>query len=162
MTNFNGKCLLLNLKLFNLKHYFYDFEIYQSPSSDIPTEILTGGNQKKLLVVVEVDDFTDENKAFLAKILGAVKYDMSNDASLLVLQNGQPLAVNSLLHTDKYTNALIFGIKPKDIGLSIETFLYAPFSISGKKLLIGHSLEKIKSSTDLKKNLWTALQAIFI
>jgi hypothetical protein len=70
-------------------------------------------------------------------------------------------AINSLISGSKCTTALIFGFNPKEIGISIETFLYAPFTISSNSLLIGHQLEKIKASTEYKKTLWGALQKLF-
>lgn len=162
MTFLIVKCLLLKLKFVNLNHYFYDFDIYQSADSEIPSKQRSGKNEKKLLVVVKELDFTEENKAFLSKILSAVKYKMEDDASILVIPDGEVYAVNELLINADFEHAIIFGIKPKDLGLSIETYLYSPFKIARIQILVGHSLETIKTSTNDKKNLWTALQAIFV
>jgi hypothetical protein len=161
MTFLDGKCLLLALKLNNVNPYFYDFDIYQSLDTDIPADLFLGQNQKKLLVIVSVSDFTDENKAFLSKVLGAVKYDMLTDALVLVLPKDKSFGINKLISNEKLSEILIFGQNPKDLGLSIETFLYAPFNIAGKSFLIAHPLEKIKLSTEYKKNLWSALQNLF-
>jgi len=144
-----------------LHRYFYDFEVYISPESDIPGTNLTGDNEKKLLLVLREGDLSEENKVFLTKVLSAVSYDLDRDASILVAPKDQAIAVNKMMQSGSYNNCIIFGIDPKEIGFSIEAVSYNPFTIADKKYLIGHSLEKIKTSTQLKKPLWKALQAIF-
>ncbi|GLR17366.1 hypothetical protein [Portibacter lacus] len=143
-----------------MNSYFYDFDIYISSEEDIPSALLQGDNEKKLLVIVNAADYTAENKAFLAKILSAISYDLDKDANVLVLPKEKSYSVTSLIKNGFYTNVLIFGINLKDIGFSVSTYLYAPFEIAGKTYLINHPLEKVKSSVDFKKSLWTALQAM--
>lgn len=161
MTFLDGKCLLLPLKLSSVNPYFYDFDIYQSPTTDIPANHFMGNNQKKLLVIVGDSDFSQENQDFLSKVLSAVKYDMLADASILVLPKNETFGINKLISGEKQNRILIFGHRPSDLGLSIETLLYSPLNIANKSFLIGHSLEKISKSTEHKKNLWAALQSLF-
>lgn len=162
MTFLDGKCLLLILKSLILNQHFYDFEIYDSPSTEIPDNSLIGGNAKKLLVVVKRSDFSEENKAFLSKVLSAVKFDINSDCRVLILPEKGDYGIGNLLNTEQCTSILLFGINPKHIGLSIETFLYAPFKIASFSFLLGQSLEKIKNSTENKKSLWSALQKLFL
>ena len=144
-----------------MNHYFYDFELYISPELPIPSGNLSGENKKNLLIVVEEGDFTEENKAFLAKVLSAVNYDLAQDTSILVCHKDKAISVSSLMRDDTYQNCLIFGIEPKKIGFAMETILYQALTISDKNYLLGHNLEKIKTSSQFKKPLWTALQSIF-
>ena len=145
-----------------MNHNFFDFEIYQSPTTDIPKGSLLGQNEKKLLLVLAEVDFTTENEQFLTKILGAVKHDLGRDTLRLMIPKGQSFGINKLLMSDKIDKVILFGINPKDIGLSIETFVYKSIHLSGKEMLIAHSLDKISKTQELKKALWTSLQQMFL
>ena len=145
-----------------MNHYFYDFEIYNSPNTDFPASASIGKNEKKLLIVLQNEDISEENKSFLEKILSAVKYNLDNDAQRLTIQKNEAIGINEILKKNEANDIVIFGINPKKLGLSFETILYKPSIISKKTFLVCHSLEQIKKSQDLKKALWIALQGVFL
>lgn len=144
-----------------MNQYFYDFDIYQSPSRELPSELLTGSNEKNLLIVVLHSDYSTENQEFLTKVLGAVDYDIANDTTLLRLPDNQELAVNRLVNHGDYKQCLMFGVDPKKCGYSFESFLYAPFIISNTTFILGNSLSRLKGSVEYKKALWNCLQTVF-
>ncbi len=145
-----------------MNHLFYDFEIYQSPETEIPAQFLLGKNEKKLLVVIRTSDFSDKNKELISKILGAVHYKLEKDAIQLHIPADKSFGINHLLVKNIVDDVVIFGVNPKEIGLSIEPILYQPIQIGTKRLLIAHSLEQISKNQDYKKALWNALQQIFL
>lgn len=145
-----------------MNHYFYDFQVYQSSSIQIPEEALKGKNEKGLLLVAKEEDFSAENLQFLTKIIAAVKYELEIDTLRLNIPKDQNYGINELLKQEQTKHIIVFGVNPKDLGLSIETIIYQPISINKKTILITHPLEKIKQSQELKKALWASLQQIFL
>ncbi len=149
-------------KSIDLNHYLYDFDVYKSPSTEIPSELLLGDNEKKLLVVIKKEDFSAENRNFLSKILAAVKYELEKDAVIFSLPDGVSFSIADLVKESKMNDVILFGVNPKEVGFSFETIVYVPHCINKVNILIAHGLEQIKVKTDLKKALWAALQQMFL
>ena len=144
-----------------MNNLFYDFEIYRSPDTNIPPEYLRGDNEKKLLIVIKNEDDSEENISLLTKILYAVKLNLKQDVLLLSNPKEKIFGINKMMQNGVVNKILIFGINPKEMGLSISTQMYQVFTISAQQVLIAHPIDQIRQKQDLKKALWSALQKFF-
>ena len=144
-----------------MNNLFYDFEIYRSPDTNIPPEYLRGDNEKKLLIVIKNEDDSKENISLLTKILSAVKLNLEQDALLLANPKEKVYGINKMVQKGVVNKIMIFGVNPKDMGLSISTQMYKALKINKLQILIAHPIDQIRQKQDLKKALWSALQEFF-
>lgn len=148
---------------------FLDFSII--PLKE-PLEILkkcSGSNQKKLLVVFNENDESEERLEFLKKILAAAKFDMMEDILLLKLTPKETFSFIALRTKVTQTqssggidNLLIFGFEPKHFGLNLEVQKYIPFHFYESGFLFADGLPMIEKDKALKGALWTGMKELFL
>jgi hypothetical protein len=147
---------------------FFNFSVF--PLID-PIEILkrcSGTNLKNLLVVINVNEESEERLEFLTKILSAAKFDIKEDILLLKLSPKEAFGFIDL-HT-KVTqshpsgginNLLVFGFEPKQFGLNVEVQKYNPFHFYKIGFLFADGLSMIENDKSLKGALWGGMKKLF-
>lgn len=148
---------------------FLDFSVI--PLKE-PVEILekcTGSNQKKLLVVFNQKEESEERIEFLKKILAAAKFDIKEDIFLLKLTPKETFSFIALRTKVTQThpsggidNLLIFGFEPKHFGLNIEVQKYNPFHFYKNGFLFADNLSMIENDKALKGALWNGMKTLFL
>lgn len=139
-----------------------DFTLIAIPEENNSELNISGSNQKKLLIVCEVEEDHDANISLLEKILGAVKYNLKDDCRLICLKPNQSISFSMFNKKDGYENALIFGPISKKLGLNFEFKWYYPLEHNGCKFLFANHLSVIQSDKAHKGALWGALKEIFL
>ena len=110
---------------------------------------------KSILVVVEdesSDGLNNKDKQYLAKILSAVKADLYS-ISLVNIHK------NELQGLDGVENILVFT---DNSSLKAESAKYKMANYSQAKIILSDPLDKVSESVELRKQLWEALQLMFV
>ena len=146
---------------------FMDFSVVHLKEPKEILEKCIGSNQKKLLVVYNEKDESPERTEFLKKILGAAKFDMSEDILLLKLTEKEPFSFISLRtkaadHLGGIDNMLVFGFEPSHFGLNLDVQKYQSFSFYDSGFLFADALSVLEKEKQLKGALWGGMQALFL
>ncbi|QMU28726.1 hypothetical protein [Adhaeribacter radiodurans] len=123
-----------------------------------------GDNKKGLLILVSQPEnaFQELPKnEFLVKILGAIKYTPSDVAYVNTL-NIKPINIYELSKAENLKHLIVFGKNILDMTADSRVGYYKPASIGHTPLLIVEELEIIERDVNKKKQLWAALQAMFL
>lgn len=141
---------------------FYDFTVYNIHDSENFSEIVSGSNERRILIAF-LDEQRDELEAFMKKIISAAKLELEKDC--LILRGAESSFIptfTQIKSSHKIEKAVLFGIKGKDLGFNIETPLYIPFSFNHCQFLFANKLSVIENSVEQKKALWHGLQTLFL
>ena len=148
---------------------FLDFSII--PLKE-PLEVIkkcSGSNQKKLLVVFDENDESQERLEFLKKILAAAKFDIKDDILLLKITPKEAFSFITLRTKVAQThpsggidNLLVFGFEPKHFGLNLEVQKYAPLHFYESGFLFADKLSMIENDKALKGALWGGMKTLFL
>ncbi len=135
-----------------------DFEVFP-----LDEKLVFGGsgNNAKGLFVGCAGKPTPELLELLSKMLLAAKFDMAADAYVVWLDASQPFNFSMLRNEMGFSNALFFGIRPKQAGLNVNVQPYQQVEIAGVKYLFSASLTEIQTNPTLKRPLWEGMRAMF-
>ena len=150
--------------LFSSMSAFSTFTIYKDVQS--APELFSGADNLKPISIVYIYDGVDERNRltdFLKRIFLAAKHDIHTEATLypLTAQEKTKLRLADLLSGTDPRYIFVFGIKPSEMGLNIQTQVYTPLKWSGSTLLFADALPQIETQQEKKQLLWRALQQIF-
>lgn len=145
-----------------MSNNFLDFQIFAPIETEELLQQCFGNNNKHLLIISRKSEQDTELWDLLQKILGAVKYDLKNDAIHLVLQPNQQFCLADLLKKHSIKKIISFGIAPKTAGLNFDVTPYQSFVFDNKTYLFAHNLKAISEKPHLKKQLWGELQRMFL
>ena len=141
---------------------FYDFTVYKISDSENIHELLTGDNERRILIAY-LDEQKDELISFLRKIIGAAKLDLEKDC--LILRGGNTTSIptfSQIKSLYKIEKVVLFGLKAKDLGFNIETPLYIPFEFNNCQFMYADKLSIIEQFVEKKKALWLGMQSLFL
>ncbi len=139
-----------------------DFTLVALPDENNSEINISGSNQKKLLIVCEMEEDHTANINLLEKILGAVKYNLIDDCKIICLKQDQSISFSNFDKVDGFKNALIFGPISRKLGLNFEFKWYYPIEHNDCKFLFADHLSVIQSDKARKGALWGALQEMFL
>ncbi|MBL3658476.1 hypothetical protein [Fulvivirga sediminis] len=123
---------------------------------------IKGTNSLGVFVIVNepsAEFITDQDEAFLGKILKAVKLDIS-EAGIINAHNNPGLNQHTSMDLQA-TKFLLFGVDAASIFKS-DFPHYQIIEADNKVFLNNHSLSEIAKDSELKKLLWSALQKMFL
>lgn len=141
---------------------FLNFDIFPSLSDTPKIELIYQGNAKNTLIVVDNNDSAQIE--FLAKILKAIHYDISQDVILFPLNKESRINL-TLFKKNAQTDfqaVLLFGVAPSQLDLQFKLPNYYPIKINEMTFLAADSLEIISKNQSNKKQLWQVLQQMFL
>lgn len=115
------------------------------------------------LVVCKTEEnkLNDTETAFLGNILKAVGLQPPHVQIIPVAAQNNKLPAASLLRLYQPKNIITFGFQPADLMLNLNPQLYAPFDLSGTKILLADTLNNIENNKSKKLVLWQQLKLMF-
>ncbi len=116
-------------------------------------------NQKVLILVDEA--LTESDLLFLENILKAVHLDVTG-IDLLNLHGTRDLDFRTLLTNKVFHHFFTFGVPFSRLDLDILMDRYQPVRFDGITFMMADSLPVIEANTALKRQLWQALQKLFL
>ncbi len=119
------------------------------------------GNNRKGLFVCCKGTPQPQSLELLGKMLQAAKFDMTEDTLICWLPSNESFNLSSLRNEAGFSNALLFGITPKQAGININAQPYQPVSIGGVSYLFSASLDEINANPTLKRPLWEGMKGMF-
>lgn len=123
-----------------------------------------GENKKGLILLVSLPDqafSTLPKNEFLNKILGAIKFT-PNDVGYVNAALTKPVNIHDLGKEVNLNSLIVFGKNILDMTSDSKVSYYKPASIGRTPLLIVEELELIEQDVNKKKQLWAALQPMFL
>ncbi len=137
---------------------FQQYSYYLLPTNELPQ---TQGDQgRKVWIVIQAADNKPENLDLLRRIFTAIKLDLDKDACLIFAPKDFVLTRISTPPRDKIM--LVFGLKPLNLGLNLKYNPYRASVLGQVTYLFSESLAVVASRQESKKQLWTALQNLFL
>lgn len=126
---------------------------------DSSTLNLAGENRKSLLIVLEEREAQNvELKAFLSKILAAIKYDIDKDVVIISLDDDSKASLSSMYQKTNANTVITFGFKASDLGFFANIRNYVFTEIDAISFLFCDNLTNIAAQNNLKAALWDALK----
>ena len=145
-----------------MKNTYLDYKVFVLPEFHQTSIDVSGENSKHILIGCSHEN-NAELDVFLEKIIGSAKLSLKTDCLLLKVQDNEACpAFSQFSAQNAIKKALFFGIKPKNLGLNIDTPQYLPFHLNDCTFLFADPLSKIFNSNELKKALWHCLQQLFL
>ena len=139
---------------------FLNFDIYQLQNNADNLEIIHDNNARHTLILMNSKD--KEQLDFLGKILKAVQYDITQDVLLISLPQETQIDLTKMMRDVDISRVILFGIPLKDIGIHHNLPNYRPVTINSKTFLLAEKLGQISNNQLKKKDLWNALQKVFL
>jgi hypothetical protein len=145
-----------------LKTNFLDYQIFSTLELHEFSAQLTGANARQVLVGF-FDEQSTEREDYLKKIMGAAKLNLPEDCLILrgSLETKFPSFAN-IQNAYPIQKAVLFGIKPRDLGLNLEIPIYQPITFAQTTFLFVDKLSMIESSKERRAALWVCLQRLFL
>ncbi len=125
---------------------------------------LVGENKKGLVLLVSLPDAAFQalpKNEFLTKIIGAIRYTPA-DVGYINALHLKPINSHDLSKEVTVNHLLVFGKNILDMTADSRVSYYKPASIGRTPLLIVEELEAIERDVNKKKQLWAALQSMFL
>ena len=123
----------------------------------------SGHGQKGILVILQSQEAAEPvDPGFLPKILQAAKLQPEQDTWSLFLNATEQISFNHVPDRAHLKTVLAFGANPKQLGLQFQIPPYHPRKISDLQFLFAPALSIISNSQGDKKELWRALQELFL
>lgn len=146
---------------------YLDFELFASPDKQLQSSDLAGKGGRGIFIVYEADSSEQAQLDYLEKILAAAKIDMEQDVNILAVPPDGSIQLNPTAFSSTPQYILLFGVKPKQLGLNYQLPTYHPVTYQGATYLWVDSLATIQEERLAGKNqkagaLWLALKQIFL
>ncbi len=139
---------------------FLNFDIYKISNNNDNIGIIYNNDVRQTLILINKPDETHLD--FLSKILGAIQYDITKDVLLIAIEQKTQINLTSILKNVDISKVILFDIAPNDVGLNCRLPNYFPLEINERSFLLADSLSQISKNKVKKKDLWIALQKMFL
>ena len=139
---------------------FLNFDIYKISNNNDNIGIIYDNDIRQTLILINKPD--EIHLDFLSKILGAIQYDITKDVLLIAIEQKTQINLTSILKNVDISKIIVFDIAPNDIGLNCRLPNYFPLEINERSFLLVDSLSQISKNKVKKKDLWIALQKMFL
>lgn len=142
---------------------FFNKSVVRLPEMELNARLLSGSNQKKILVVCLVSEEGQSiDDDFLKKIFKSVQIDLSNDTCLFMLPQHNGYSWKTIQSTIDFSHLVFFGNELSKLGLQVTAKPYLPFEFQERHFLIAEPLDVIADDRVKKGALWTALKQVFL
>ncbi len=145
-----------------MKTSFLDYQIFPTPELGEFSTQLEGANARQVLVGF-FDEQSVEREDYLKKIIGAAKLNLLEDCLILrgSLETQFPSFIQ-IKNAHAVQKAVLFGIKPSDLGLNLEIPPYQPIVFNNCTFLFVDKISIIEPSKERRAALWACLQRMFL
>lgn len=141
---------------------FFDFVRYDIADNDLHEVAKFEGNENcDLLLFVRKSSFTENDRAFLDKIIIAVKRNLE-DSLLCILEDGAKIHTSQISDFSKYKYIIGIGVAANDLCIHAKFHFFVPGRIGDQKFLFIPPLAEVSGDQEKKKVLWGALKEIFV
>ena len=149
-----------------MENAYLDYKIFVVREISQTACTISGENKKNILIGI-LSENNAELDVFLEKVINAAKLSLKTDCLMINVAEKGDFPLFSQISSQHalqspIEKAIFFGLKPKNIGLNIDTPQYLPLLFNDCTFLFVDSLSKIASSNELKKALWNCLQQMFL
>ncbi len=148
---------------------FFNFKIFSVPAAGAVLPKTSGRNQRGILVVYQNPEGqpAGELEEFLAKVLGAAKIDLAEDALSIKITSADRISLSLLRRRTKVQYLISFGVPPQRLGLHMKLQKYRPVVHNHVSYLFSDDLQLIYEERQQggkahAARLWQALQQLFI
>lgn len=133
---------------------FYNETLYVNPAKEMPQEVAKFKTDKHVLVLSE--SLTNEEEAFLNKILNAVKLSLET-----VELTNKPIELSDLTGLQSLKYVISFGQLIEKNTISAEK--YQPVLLDGKTFIFADLVKTVAQNTNQEKvGLWNSLKETFL
>ena len=126
------------------------------------TERAAGGFARRIFVLSLAETEHPANRDFLVKILAAAHINLEKDTLFAEIPGQEAVSFLPVRVRKHPEFALVFGLSPAQIGLSVDAPLYQPFAFYGVSWLFAEALSILEPDKNRKAKLWLALQQMFL
>lgn len=150
-----------------MKSSFFDFTLIGAPKELLGSEfVLSGQNEKHILILIDWEEGSETLKPFLEKILAAVNLQLDTDTLLLSTTMGGIIGFNDLRQKYDIKYVLLFGFLPSQVGLHFTLPSYSPTHFKACTFLHVDPLkviyeERQQGGKQKSGALWKCLKSIF-
>jgi len=135
---------------------FYHFVLFAFSNNKLP-EL----SSEKILIVLSEEESSLENLSLLDNILKAIKVE-KEFCCVLSLKKEDYYPIAKTLISAPPLKILIFGDLLPQLGLNFNFDNYKPYTLKSVQITLSKPLSILQQDKIEKKNLWTALQRIFL
>lgn len=141
---------------------FLNFDVFPNVEIKETVPCIYDKNAKKTLIVTNNADA--EQLDFLAKILKAIQYDISQDVVLFSLEKEKKINLTAFKKKNDFeiNHILLFGVDINQLDLQFKLPNYYPLKVNEITFLGADSLGSISKNKALKMKLWEKLQQLFL
>lgn len=144
---------------------FVNFTIVKLPDSP-DRHLFAGQNHKHVLLLANWGE-NAELKAFLDKVLAAVKLTIEHDTLYINTTTAPQLSFPAIVNAYDIKCVLLFGYPPQNLGLNFILPLYTPVHLNNTVFLAADPIEQIfeerqKGGKQMAGALWKSLKSIFL
>lgn len=139
---------------------FLGFDVYNINNPNDNIDIIYNNDISNTIIFIKSSD--KDHLDFLTKILGAIQFDITKDIVLIEKLNTEKISLINIIKKYNINKIILFNIPQKDLGLSFQLPNYRPLKVNNSTFLLADSLNQISKNKVKKKELWTALQQMFL
>ncbi len=134
--------------------------VYAIPEFNQNTPKIEGNGLRSLLVITEADNYDTNEEITLKKLVSAIKFDFDNDIYFIKISKNELISLSNL--PIKYSEMIVFGLLPEQIGLNIEYRMYEILPFEHSRIMMSDSIRQMNAIPQNKQQLWVKLQEMFL
>lgn len=147
----------------NINKIFTQHTIYKYNLETISLKenVIEGDLKAELVVFYATGDSAQlepNERAFLIKMLGAVKHNLDNT---LLISDKSNISFNQIAQAGFAKKIMFFGSTRKSVGLNLNLKRYKIFNIQNIDCLFIDTLPKVEEDVKRKSALWTLMKTMF-
>lgn len=121
---------------------------------------ISGNGFKRLVVVIDRDNYDAQEAELLHKMMLAIKYNIKEDVFLIEVDKKTSLSLANLISV--WDNLILFGIPPYNLGLNIQYKPYVILPLEEKNVIYVEDLKSISANNSKKQAIWGLFQKLFL
>lgn len=139
----------------------FDYTLYDLPNSSEEDFSIEGNGDSGHYIILKREDFSEENRALLSKILEAIQLSLA-DTKIVIVNTDKTISLSKIAADNPCKTVLSFGLTSRQVGYKPLFTHYRTYQLESQKLLFNDPLSQISEDVALKKKLWTELKTNFI
>ena len=134
---------------------FFQYPIYDIPeiSEERKFQPVT-----PLTIIVNKDEYQEDQEILLGKIIGAAKQDISS-ATIKKMSSSECIKLIAYANEDQLIIA--FNISPARLGLQVSKQYYNRIVIGNSRLILAHSLVELPDHMEARRALWHLIKEYY-
>lgn len=147
----------------NIQTIFNENKVYDYDTQAVALKenLIEGSLDAELVVYYTVangDALPEELRAFLMKLLGAAKHDLTNT---LIINDRAGIKFNQLVKGKKAKKLFVFGTTRKVLGINLNIKRYKMYALQGIESIFVDRLDILEKDTKRKGAMWSLMKTMF-